>query len=141
MTRFRRSAAQLRDLDIVRSVVGRFGAAQTDPDPSDEPDGQAIDGQTVVEDDAVAVPKFSRFAVMNRSLDVMQATLARYQLAAYPPDVQVRVPRNACRSLDFHRAAEMIELGRALTERALDDAGLTSTTVAVSPADSDGEPT
>lgn len=141
VARFRRSAAQLRDLDIVRSVVGRFGAAQTDPDPSDEQDGQVIGDQTVVEGDAVAVPKFSRFAVMNRSLDVMQATLARYQLAAYPPDVHVRVPRNACRSLDFHRAAEMIELGRVLTGRALDDAGLVSPAAAVSPADSDGEPT
>jgi NTE family protein len=140
MSRFRRSAAQLRDLDIVRSVVGRFGAPHTEPDPSDEQDGQVLADQTVLEGEAVAVPKFSRFAVMNRSLDVMQATLARYQLAAYPPDVQVRVPRAACRSLDFHRATEMIELGRVLTQRALDDAGLTTTTAGASPANSDRDP-
>jgi NTE family protein len=38
--------------------------------------------------------------------------------------VLIQVPRDACRSLDFHRAAEMIQLGRALTEEALDRAGL-----------------
>jgi NTE family protein len=39
--------------------------------------------------------------------------------------VLVDVPRDACRSLDFHRAGEMIALGRALTDEALDRAGVT----------------
>jgi NTE family protein len=60
------------------------------------------------------------FAVMNRTIEIAQAALARHQLAAYPPDVLIEVPRTACRSLDFHRAAELIELGRALTAKALD---------------------
>jgi len=38
----------------------------------------------------------------------------------------VTVPKDACRTLDFHRAAEMIALGRALTSEALDEAGLVS---------------
>jgi NTE family protein len=50
--------------------------------------------------------------------------LVRYRLAGYPPDVLVTVPRDACRSLDFHRAAEMIDVGRALAAEALDGAGL-----------------
>ena len=65
--------------------------------------------------------------MMNQSLDTMQSVLTRYRLAGYPPDVLVSVPRDACRSLDFHRAAEMIELGRALTDQALDRAGVTAT--------------
>ncbi len=60
---------------------------------------------------------------MNRSLDIMQSALARHQLAAYPPDVLVEVPRTACRSLDFHKAVDMIALGRSLTETTLDAAG------------------
>lgn len=126
LARFRRSTAQLRELDIVRSVVGRFGTAHAELDSLDDT-VEMPGGDSVNADGAMAVPKFSRFAVMNRSLDMMQATLARYQLAAYPPDVLVRIPRTACRSLDFHRAAEMIELGRARTESALADAGLTPT--------------
>ena len=42
----------------------------------------------------------------------------------YPPDVVVSVPKDACRSLDFHRAAEMVELGRELAETALRSAEL-----------------
>jgi NTE family protein len=41
-------------------------------------------------------------------------------MAAYPPDVLIEVPRTACRSLDFHRATELIDLGHELAARALD---------------------
>jgi NTE family protein len=40
----------------------------------------------------------------------------------YPPDRLIEVPRTACRSLDFHRADELIDVGRELTARALDAA-------------------
>ena len=49
-----------------------------------------------------------------------QAALARHTLAAYPPDLLIEVPRSACRGLEFHRAAEVIETGRELAARALD---------------------
>jgi NTE family protein len=66
------------------------------------------------------IPKLRSFAVMMRSIDVAQAALARHQMAAYPPDVLIEVPRTACRSLDFHRATELIDLGHELAARALD---------------------
>lgn len=66
------------------------------------------------------IPKLRSFAVMMRTIDIAQAALARHQMAAYPPDVLIEVPRTACRSLDFHRAAELIALGHELAARALD---------------------
>lgn len=122
--RFRRSAAQILDTDIVRSVVNRFGTSPAGDGETafeDEPQEETLDladggGQ-------MSAPKFGRVAVMNRSLDIMASALSRFQLAAYPPDVLVEIPRNACRSLDFHKAADMIALGRTLTEAALDAAG------------------
>ena len=57
---------------------------------------------------------------MMRAIDIAQAALARHQMAAYPPDLLIEVPRTACRSLDFHRAAEVIALGRELATKALD---------------------
>jgi NTE family protein len=60
------------------------------------------------------------FAVMNRTIEISQAALARHQLAAYPPDLLIEIPRTTCRSLDFHRADEVIAVGRELTSRALD---------------------
>lgn len=65
-------------------------------------------------------PRLGSFAVVNRSFDIAQAALARHQMAAYPPDMVIEVPRTACRSLDFHRAAEVIDLGHDLAARALD---------------------
>ena len=61
-----------------------------------------------------SVPKLGSFEVMNRTIDIAQAALARHTLAAYPPDVLIEVPRTACRSLEFHRAAEVIDIGHTL---------------------------
>jgi NTE family protein len=57
---------------------------------------------------------------MNRTIDLAQSALARHTLAVYPPDLLIEVPRSTCRSLDFHRAGEVIAAGRALAEQALD---------------------
>lgn len=67
------------------------------------------------------VPKLGSFEVMNRTIDIAQAALARHTLAAYPPDVLVEVPRTACRSLEFYRAAEVIDIGRELAATVLDE--------------------
>jgi NTE family protein len=66
------------------------------------------------------MPKLGSFAVMNRTIEIAQAALARHQLAAYPPDLLIEIPRTTCRSLDFHRADEVIAVGRELASGALD---------------------
>jgi NTE family protein len=45
------------------------------------------------------------------ALEAMQSTIARQKLAAYPPDIVIEIPRNACQTLEFDRAPQMIELG------------------------------
>jgi len=59
-----------------------------------------------------------------KSIDVMQGAIARLKLAAYAPDLVVKIPRDACTFFEFHRAEEMAELGYELTCEALDDLGL-----------------
>ncbi|HMM56049.1 MAG: serine protease [Xanthomonadales bacterium PRO7] len=54
-----------------------------------------------------------------RSLDAVQSTLTRYRLAAQPPDLLVTIPRSAGAFYEFHRAPELIELGRERTRAAL----------------------
>jgi NTE family protein len=49
----------------------------------------------------------------------MQSTIARQKLAAYPPDLTIEIPRDAARTFDIDRAAEMIERGREAAESAL----------------------
>jgi NTE family protein len=61
--------------------------------------------------------------LMSRSLDTMQAQIARVELALDPPELVIRVPRDACQFYEFWRAAELIDIGRAEAEKALDAAG------------------
>ena len=112
------STSALFDSPTARSVLSRFGTSGPD-------DGDAADEPTSdYSADEPEVPKLGSFEVMNRTIDIAQAALARHTLAAYPPDLLIEVPRSACRSLEFHRAAEVIEVGRALASTALDSVDL-----------------
>lgn len=51
------------------------------------------------------------YDVAMQAFETMQSTIARQKLAAYPPDILIEIPRNVCRTLEFDRAAEMIDLG------------------------------
>jgi NTE family protein len=51
------------------------------------------------------------YDIANQAFDAMQSTIARQKLAAYPADIVIEIPRNACGTLEFDRAEEMIELG------------------------------
>ena len=51
------------------------------------------------------------YEIAIQAFDAMQSTIARQKLAAYPPDTVIEIARNACRTLEFDRAAEMIALG------------------------------
>ncbi|MFW5947341.1 MAG: patatin-like phospholipase family protein [Gemmatimonadota bacterium] len=57
--------------------------------------------------------------VLDLSLDTLRSVLAKYRLAGYPPDVLITIPQDACGTMDFHRAAELIALGRARARAAL----------------------
>ncbi|WP_239159782.1 patatin-like phospholipase family protein [Winogradskya humida] len=71
-----------------------------------------------------ALPSDLRLSdVVSSSLDAMQDLIARYRMAGLPPDIHIAVPVTAGRVMDFHRAGEMIDLGRHLATKALDEAG------------------
>lgn len=106
-------ARSLLDRPTARAILDRFSSGDTEHDPDDEDPAESASG-------AAGVPKLGSFEVMNRTIDIAQSALTRHQLASHPPDLLIEVPRIACRSLDFHRAAELIDVGRDLTGRALD---------------------
>jgi len=54
-----------------------------------------------------------------RSLDAVQETVTRFKLAAQPPDLIISIPRNVRAFYEFHRADELIEIGRTRTREAL----------------------
>jgi NTE family protein len=56
-----------------------------------------------------------------QAFEAMQDTIARQKLAAYPPDIIVDIARNACRSLEYDRASEIIDLGYRKAEEYLSE--------------------
>jgi NTE family protein len=108
LNRMLSSTSALLDSPTARAVLDRFGTSSADGAEEDAEDNQS------------EPPRLGGFEVMNRTIDIAQAALARHTLAAYPPDLLIEVPRSACRSLEFHRAAEVIESGRELAAQALD---------------------
>ncbi|MFP5322170.1 MAG: patatin-like phospholipase family protein [Acidimicrobiia bacterium] len=82
------------------------------------------DGERQVPVPGVDIADVGRLDIVNLAYEVMQSTLTSYKLAGYPPDVLVEIPKSSARTFEFHRAPELIELGRQRTEEALDDAGL-----------------
>lgn len=102
---FRKSAAGIFENEWVSSVLARFARpAEPEPPPPFE----------------AAPPGLGITEVASLAIDTMGSLITRYRLAAQPPDVLVTVPNDAAKTLEFHRAQEMIELGRELTAQALD---------------------
>lgn len=64
---------------------------------------------------------WSKLALMLESFEMTQAALTQYKVAGYPPDILVDVPKSVCAGYEFHRAAELIELGRRLARKALQE--------------------
>lgn len=106
------SARTLLDTPAGRTVMSRFS--------SSDADDVDVDADTVADADPMPVPRLGGFEVMNRTIDIAQAALMRHTLAVYPPDLLIEVPRTACRSLEFYRADEVIEIGQELASLALD---------------------
>jgi NTE family protein len=141
LDRFRRSAASVLDREQLRVLTRRLGVMR--PHAADEPseDDAAADESLADEADAprrtvtpeAAVPErdqvfdslppgLSTLDVVDLSIDAMQDLVTRYRHATFPPDLVITVPKNACRTLDFHRAPAMVALGRELAAAGLDRA-------------------
>jgi NTE family protein len=128
------AARSLLDRPTARAVLNRFGASVHEiPDTDAEADttSDSVEQPVDYPEETPEVPRLGSFEVMNRTIDIAQAALARHTLAAYPPDLLIEVPRSACRGLEFHRAAEVIDIGHLLAARTLD-------ALEVVPSDDDG---
>ena len=129
-----RNVAQVLDSDVVRSISGWLGRERGESaseelaalDRVEDVMGRLEDeGLEEKSEEAVygtLPPGLRTLDVMRLSLDAIQSVVTRYRLAGYPPDVLVTVPKASCGTLDFHRATEMIALGRERAIEALDRA-------------------
>ncbi|MEA2099665.1 MAG: patatin-like phospholipase family protein [Campylobacterota bacterium] len=57
------------------------------------------------------IDSYSVYSVANKSFDTMQSAIARMKLSAYPPDIEIKIPRDLCGILEFDRVNELIDYG------------------------------
>ena len=55
--------------------------------------------------------QWGMYNTAQKSLDMMQGAIARHKLATYPPDILIELPKNACQTLEFDKAQQLIDLG------------------------------
>ena len=56
--------------------------------------------------------QWNKMEMLNQCFETMQATMAKYKMAGYEPDIEINIDRNACNFFELYRAKEMIEIGR-----------------------------
>jgi NTE family protein len=64
---------------------------------------------------------WSIYDIANQAFDAMQTTISRQKLAAYPPDYVIEIASNACGTLEFDRAKEIIKLGYRIADQQLSE--------------------
>jgi NTE family protein len=123
----------MTDLTVVVNVNGaiplRRRVAPETPRPADEGDQDGgmtervrrffddlIDRRDDNDDDRQP----GLFAMLMKSLETMESVITRQHLAVFRPDLVVEIPKDACMIHEFHRAGELIDLGRARTIEHLD---------------------
>jgi NTE family protein len=116
LERFRRTAAQAFDRDVIRMITNRFSGSRTTH-------AVTASDQAVEEVFGELPAGLRMYDVMQLSIEVMQRLVADYRLAGYPADLYITVPKASARVLDFHKAVELIAVGREQTIAALDSAG------------------
>jgi len=61
----------------------------------------------------------SIFSIFSKTIDIMQNSILQHNIALYPPDILIEIPHNASNFYDFHKAYELIELGRVVAKKSL----------------------
>lgn len=120
----REKASRWFDWDAIKTFTGKK-AVGADEDTPEEKISKAVEQEAEA---SISLPEtidwdklgIGKFDVMNLTIETMQSALVQYKIAGYPPDLLVNVPKNACRSYDYHKAPELIQLGRERMAAALD---------------------
>src|SRR5699024_10994605 len=110
-------AGEERASNSPESLIGRLLPSQSHGQQPPVPDhyrhklGQFLSHFHRPEQEEQAPVELGMFELFARSLDTVQETITRLKVAAQPRYLQIRIPRNACAFYEFHRAADLMELG------------------------------
>jgi NTE family protein len=130
--------AEQDSVTIAVSLSGRDMTEPLGPNPPAPPESnidryrKAVDEFLEKAQDALGLEKdsgkeeeeeeddLSLTGVMLGMFDTMQAQIARFRLASYPPDVLIEIPGNVCQTHEYFKARALIHAGQYWASDALD---------------------
>jgi NTE family protein len=122
-------APTLRSVNDLVVVVDVNGPSRQPPPLADESEEQSnrvlekfrelVNGWR--DDQPEAATRPGLMATMMRALDIMEAAIARHHLAIFRSDIMISVPKNTCAVHEFHRAKDIIALGKRMAREALSE--------------------
>ena len=107
-------------------------AVHQEPEPEDQVEGNGysqrllgflgklVPGNGNNSNKTPSVHNASVLDLLSQSLDLMQSNMSQMRLAAFQPDLLIEMPANVAAVYEFHRARELIEIGRTHTSEVLD---------------------
>jgi len=117
------------DITLAVNLGGKLIVKPTEPDINSHQDKlnnagikQKIDSYIQQLKKKIDLPQdidWGAYDIANQAFDAMQSTIARQKLAAYPADLCIEIARNACGTLEFDRADDMISLGYQKAQESL----------------------
>ena len=87
-----------------------------DVNSSKEPDFSLYAGKVY---EAEEKEDYNMFNIMLQAINIMQNKISRFKLASYSPDLIIEIPKDYCGIFDFHKAKQMVEVGRIITKKTL----------------------
>lgn len=63
----------------------------------------------------------SMIEIMSKAFEITQNALTRHHLSLYKADIMINIPHTICMFHEFHRAGEIIEIGRKKARKVLED--------------------
>ncbi len=61
------------------------------------------------------------FTILSQTIEAAQNLITRYELASHEPDLIIDIPKNICDFYDFDEAKEVIEIGREIAQKRVDE--------------------
>lgn len=61
------------------------------------------------------------YVIADKSFESMQSTIARIKLSAYPPDIEIDIPKNLCGTFEFNKAKEVVDYGYEICVKKFND--------------------
>lgn len=65
--------------------------------------------------------KFGYFDLLNHTIGFMTHQIAMQKLEKHPPDLVINISNQICNAFDFYKAEELIEIGRYVTQKRMED--------------------